>query len=410
MLRNGTEHADLGAAYLSRRDAASNARHRPGRRTHAKDLWSDRPAVEPPAIVWVAGESEQAAWVADRTLALRETGIALKSQAVLFRASRAECCTRARAGPAQHSLRQVRWPEIPRGRRMSRSVLRRCCASLPIRAASAPPGGRCSWSRAWRARATAPARLLIAQMAAPGPGGGACWPFAPPAGRHRRHDRQLQEICASLRAPGCRPGRRTSPRWSAGIARNSSGLHDDAAPRAGRCRPPRCGWRPAMSSRDRFLTELALDPPAASSDESGPGALDEDYLILSTIHSAKGQGVGRRPRCSTSSTAASLSDMATGNGRRDRGGAAAALRGDDPRPGITFQLLVPQRLLVDQQSAYGDRHMYAAISRFLPNRSATGSVRRPGGGDRGSGAGPAGPRAGRFRRAGACHGADAIRK
>jgi hypothetical protein len=31
------------------------------------------------------------------------------------------------------------------------------------------------------------------------------------------------------------------------------------------------------------LTELALDPPDAS------GALDEDYLILSTIHSAKGQ-------------------------------------------------------------------------------------------------------------------------
>src|SRR5664279_5256285 len=43
--------------------------------------------VEPPAIVWVAGESEQAAWVADRVLQLRETGIVLKSQAVLFRAA-----------------------------------------------------------------------------------------------------------------------------------------------------------------------------------------------------------------------------------------------------------------------------------------------------------------------------------
>ena len=43
------------------------------------------------------------------------------------------------------------------------------------------------------------------------------------------------------------------------------------------------------SSRQRFLTELTLDPPAAVSDEAGTPLLDEDYLILSTIHSAKGQ-------------------------------------------------------------------------------------------------------------------------
>ncbi len=42
-------------------------------------------------------------------------------------------------------------------------------------------------------------------------------------------------------------------------------------------------------SRERFLTEMKLDPPDATSDEAGPPLLDEDYLILSTIHSAKGQ-------------------------------------------------------------------------------------------------------------------------
>ncbi len=42
-------------------------------------------------------------------------------------------------------------------------------------------------------------------------------------------------------------------------------------------------------SRERFLTELTLDPPDASSDEWGVPLKDEDYLILSTIHSAKGQ-------------------------------------------------------------------------------------------------------------------------
>src|SRR5690606_37453274 len=42
-------------------------------------------------------------------------------------------------------------------------------------------------------------------------------------------------------------------------------------------------------SRERFLTELTLDPPEATSDQAGVPLLDEDFLILSTIHSAKGQ-------------------------------------------------------------------------------------------------------------------------
>jgi DNA helicase-2/ATP-dependent DNA helicase PcrA len=41
-------------------------------------------------------------------------------------------------------------------------------------------------------------------------------------------------------------------------------------------------------SRERFITELTLDPPQATSDVAGKPLLDEDYLVLSTIHSAKG--------------------------------------------------------------------------------------------------------------------------
>jgi DNA helicase-2/ATP-dependent DNA helicase PcrA len=37
------------------------------------------------------------------------------------------------------------------------------------------------------------------------------------------------------------------------------------------------------------LTELTLDPPDATSDQAGAPLLDEDYLILLTIRSAKGQ-------------------------------------------------------------------------------------------------------------------------
>jgi DNA helicase-2/ATP-dependent DNA helicase PcrA len=41
-------------------------------------------------------------------------------------------------------------------------------------------------------------------------------------------------------------------------------------------------------TRTRFLAELTLDPPASTGDLAGPPHLDDDFLVLSTIHSAKG--------------------------------------------------------------------------------------------------------------------------
>src|SRR5205085_6811769 len=41
-------------------------------------------------------------------------------------------------------------------------------------------------------------------------------------------------------------------------------------------------------SRRDLLTDLTLDPPTNTQDLAGPPLFEEDYLILSTIHSAKG--------------------------------------------------------------------------------------------------------------------------
>ena len=140
-------------------------------------------------------------------------------------------------------------------------------------------------------------------------------------------------------------------------------LHDDAAPRAADIAHLRAARR-GYPSRERFLTELALDPPAATSDESGPGGDDEDYLILSTIHSAKGQ------EWSAVSVLRVVdgcmpSDMATGNAaeiEEERRLLYVAMT----RARHHLHLLVPQRFYVTQQAARGDRHVYGAISRFLP--------------------------------------------
>ena len=86
-----------------------------------------------------------------------------------------------------------------------------------------------------------------------------------------------------------------------------------------------CGLSPRASD---FLTDLTLDPPSATSDEAGAPLLDEDYLILSTIHSAKGQ----EWRCVYVLNVVDgciPSDMSTGNSGGYRGGAAAALRRHD---------------------------------------------------------------------------------
>ena len=85
-------------------------------------------------------------------------------------------------------------------------------------------------------------------------------------------------------------------------------------------------------SRERFLTELTLDPPDATSDQAGVPLLDEDYLILSTIHSAKGQE-WKSVFVLNVVDGCMPSDLGAGTTRRDRGGTPAALCRHDPRQG-----------------------------------------------------------------------------
>ena len=96
-------------------------------------------------------------------------------------------------------------------------------------------------------------------------------------------------------------------------------------------------------SRQRMLLEMTLDPPSSTQDLAGPPLLDDDYLVLSTIHSAKGlewdavyvihAADGNIP-----------SDMATKDAGGDRGGAAAVLRGPDAGEELALRLL-PAALL-----------------------------------------------------------------
>jgi DNA helicase-2/ATP-dependent DNA helicase PcrA len=119
-------------------------------------------------------------------------------------------------------------------------------------------------------------------------------------------------------------------------------------------------------TRERFLTELTLDPPSAASDRAGDPLLDEDYLILSTVHSAKGQEWdavfvlnvtdGNFP-----------SEFATGKPEmieEERRLLYVAMT----RAKQSLSLIAPLRFHVTQQRRDGDRHVYGARSRFLTDR------------------------------------------
>jgi DNA helicase-2/ATP-dependent DNA helicase PcrA len=118
-------------------------------------------------------------------------------------------------------------------------------------------------------------------------------------------------------------------------------------------------------SRERFLTELTLDPPDASGDEAGSPYLDEDYLILSTIHSAKGQEwdvvyvLNAADGCIPS-------DMSTGS-PEDIEEERRLLYVAMTRARDHLHLIHPLRYFKRQQHRHGDAHLYSPRTRFIPD-------------------------------------------
>ena len=116
-------------------------------------------------------------------------------------------------------------------------------------------------------------------------------------------------------------------------------------------------------TRERFLTELTLDPPGAAGDLAGDPLLDEDYLVLSTVHSAKGQEWDAVYLLNVSD-GVFPSEFATGKPElieEERRLLYVAMT----RARQTLSLLAPLKFHVTQQRKDGDRHVFGARSRFM---------------------------------------------
>jgi DNA helicase-2/ATP-dependent DNA helicase PcrA len=319
-----------------------------------KNLWTERTSGQKPRLVSVRDEADQARCIVERVLENRESGTRLKEQAVLFRTS-------SHSGPLEIELTRRNIPFVKFGglKFLDAAHIKDMLALLRF---VENPRDRVAGFRLMH--------LL------PGVG---------PASAQRVLDHMAQTADPIAALPGAPKPPRSGEDWSAFCAtiaqlRQSEWptdlerarlwyephldrIHEDAETRRAdliQLEQIASGY----PSRERFLTELTLDPPDATSDQAGVPLLDEDYMILSTIHSAKGQEWksvyvlnvvdGCMPSDLGAGTSAELEEE-----RRLLYVAMTRAKDD-------LHLMIPQRFFTHGQSAQGDRHVYAARTRFIP--------------------------------------------
>jgi DNA helicase II / ATP-dependent DNA helicase PcrA len=327
---------------------------------YTKNLWTDRTSGEKPQLVTVRDEVDQARCVAERILEYREAGIALKSQAVLFRTSSHSAqleleLTRRdipfvkfgglrflEAAHVKDVLCVLRWAENPRSRVAGFRVVRLLPGIGPATAT----------------------KLLDAMDQAPDPVAAIAAFHAPPSAA--ADWRALVELFDRLR--------RDTSDWPAELdlvagwyEPHLQRIYEDAHVRQGDLVQLR-QIASTYASRERFLTEVTLDPPSATSAEAGVPSLDDDYLVLSTIHSAKGME-WKTVHVLNVVDGCIPSDMSTGT-REEIDEERRLLYVAMTRARDHLHLMLPQQFHVHQQAAFGDRHVYASRTRFIPN-SAT---------------------------------------
>lgn len=321
-----------------------------------KNLWTERAAGSAPQLVNVRDEADQARFIAERVLENREAGATLKEQAVLFRASH-------HSGPLEIELTRRNIPFVKFGglKFLDAAHVKDMLALLRFvenprdrvagfRLMQLLPGvGPTTAQRVLDQIEPASEPLAALGAAEPPQRAGADWPDF------------LATIAALASGHAAWPADLERARlW---YAPHLERKHEDAASRqADLIQLEQIAA--SYPSRERFLTELTLDPPNATSDRAGPPHLDEDYLILSTIHSAKGQ---EWSSVFVMNVVDGCIPVDLGVGAPDeieeerRLLYVAMTRAKDH-----LDLIVPQRFFTHGQSSTGDRHVYAARSRFIP--------------------------------------------
>lgn len=320
-----------------------------------KNLWTERRSSQKPQLVSVRDEAEQANYVCQAILGEREAGTALKAQAVLFRTSH-------HSGPLEVELTRRNIPFVKFGglKFLDAAHVKDMLAMLRFaenprdrvagfRVLQLMPGiGPSAASQIVEAMATSLDEAMGLARYRPPQRAAEAWPG-------------FLDLYSGLRG---------GAKWPADLERirlwyepHLERIHEDATTRRAdllQLEQIASGY----PSRERFLTELTLDPPDATSDQAGPPHRDEDYLILSTIHSAKGQE-WKNVFVLNTVDGCIPADLGVGT-KEDIEEERRLLYVAMTRAKDGLHLVLPQRFYPHQQQARGDRHIYAARTRFIP--------------------------------------------
>ena len=321
-----------------------------------KNLWTDRTSSAKPQLVTVRDEADQARCIVEHILENRESGTLLKQQAVLFRTS-------SHSGPLEIELTRRNIPFVKFGglKFLDAAHIKDMLALLRF---TENPRDRVAGFRLMHlipgVGPTSAQRVLDHMASDANPI--AALADAPTPPRAGEDWKAFTDVVADLRHSSWPVDLERARLW---YEPHLDRIHEDADTRRAdliQLEQIASGY----SSRERFLTELTLDPPDATSDKAGLPLLDEDYLVLSTIHSAKGQEWksvfvlnvvdGCMPSDLGAGTAAEIEEE-----RRLLYVAMTRAKDD-------LHLVVPQRFFTHGQHAQGDRHVYASRTRFIPDR------------------------------------------
>ncbi len=329
-----------------------------GTRQYRKQLFSAREDGAKPDYVTVEDGDAEADYVVETVLANREAGIELRRQAVLFRGAHSsdrlevELVRRnipyvkygglkfLEAAHVKDMLAVLKWAENPKNEMAAFRVLKLLPGFGPVRA-----------------------KQCFRALQDSGGAFGSLDAYVPPAAA-RKAWQAFVPLMRSLAA-----AENSDPAWHGQLAETRAWyepqlerLYESVETRRADLEQLQqiAGRYP---TRERFLTELTLDPPAAAGDRAGEPLQDEDYLILSTVHSAKGQEWD----------AVFLLNVSDGSFPSEfAAGDPAAI--DEERRLLyvamtrakqSLTLLAPLRYPVTQQHRLGDRHVYGARSRFM---------------------------------------------
>jgi DNA helicase-2/ATP-dependent DNA helicase PcrA len=345
--------------------AVSNAVIALSQRRHEKTLWTKRPGAERPTLRACLDEAEQCDVVCRSVLEHREAGVPLKAQAVLFRAAHHSDLLEVEL--ARRNIPFVKYGGL---KFLEAAHVKDALACLRV---LENPWDELAWFRVLQlpdGMGPASARRLIDAIGVVSAPDEARTPLT-----HFLEDAlevpkasadHIRELRSALN--GCTDETTMSP--AAQLERLRSFLepvierrYDAPHARAADLEQLEL-LAQGHDARGRFLAELTLDPPSSTGDLAGPPHLDEDYLVLSTIHSAKGlewdavhvihAADGMIP-----------SDLATGD-EEELEEERRLLYVAITRARDSLHLTYPQRYY-RRPRGLEDPHSYAQVSRFLPD-------------------------------------------